>query len=122
MHSSAFARYDRPPITVDAYRPSHVLKKNETVTCAVYAHERWNATGFYLEKGEYSFQAKGQWLGGRIAVGPGGTHGYSVPPLHNVPARRVIDRLVAKPLQTRDPQSGSDILRRASGPWRRGWP
>lgn len=80
VHSSAFARNDRPPITVDAYRPSHVLKKNETVTCAVYTHERWNATGFYLEKGEYSFHAKGQWLGGRIAVGPGGRTGIRFRP------------------------------------------
>jgi hypothetical protein len=73
VHKSVFDRQDCPPITVGEYRRSQVLKVGQTKTCEVYAGQRWNATGLYLEAGQYAFQAEGQWLDRGMAVGPAGT-------------------------------------------------
>ncbi|MGH3873388.1 MAG: DUF2235 domain-containing protein [Pseudonocardiaceae bacterium] len=73
VHTSVFKRQANPPIAMGEYRPSRVLEVNESASCEVYASERWHATGLYLEKGTYSFQAVGQWLDRDLAVGPGGT-------------------------------------------------
>ncbi|HET9256389.1 MAG TPA: DUF2235 domain-containing protein [Pseudonocardiaceae bacterium] len=73
VDESAFARQDAPPITTGDYWPSEVLGVGETARREVYAGERWNATGLYLEEGEYVFHAEGEWLDGDTAVGPGGT-------------------------------------------------
>ncbi len=75
VHPSVFARRTRPPITVGEYRPSHVPRMNESASCEVYAGRAWNATGFYLEEGEYSFRADGEWLDRDNPVGPAGAQG-----------------------------------------------
>jgi uncharacterized protein (DUF2235 family) len=73
VHESVFVRQARPPITVGEYRRSRVLKVGQTETCKVYAREKWNETGLYLEKGRYSFHAEGEWLDRGIAIKPDGT-------------------------------------------------
>jgi hypothetical protein len=73
VHSSVFARRNRPPITAGRYRPSRVLTPGEATSCEVFAGRMWNATGLYLDEGRYSFQAEGEWLDSDLAVGPGGT-------------------------------------------------
>ncbi|MGH3602252.1 MAG: DUF2235 domain-containing protein, partial [Pseudonocardiaceae bacterium] len=73
VHSSVLARRARPPITVGQYRTSRVLQTGESAHCEVYAGRAWNATGFYLDQGRYSFQAEGEWLDRGAPVGPGGT-------------------------------------------------
>ena len=73
VHSSVLARRARPPITVGHYRTSRVLQTGESHTCEVYAGRAWNATGFYLDQGRYSFQAEGEWLDRGVPVGPDGT-------------------------------------------------
>lgn len=87
VHSSAFARRARPPITVGSYRPTRVLAVGEQARCPVYAGDPWNGTGLYLTPGRYRFRAEGEWLDRGLAVGPGGPR-RPVPPVGGVPARR----------------------------------
>ncbi|MGI9002528.1 MAG: DUF2235 domain-containing protein [Pseudonocardia sp.] len=73
VDGSVFIRQARPPIAAGAYRPSRVLAVGETVSCAVFANEPWNAPGWYLEPGQYAFEATGEWLDRGVPVGPRGT-------------------------------------------------
>jgi hypothetical protein len=52
-----------------------VLAPGQSETVEVFARELWNETGLYLEAGEYSFTAAGEWLDGDIAAGPAGATG-----------------------------------------------
>ena len=74
VHESAFARYARPPIVTGPYRPSRVLTVGGHANLDVFAGQRWNATGMYLEPGRYSFSGHGEWLDRGQPVGPAGTH------------------------------------------------
>lgn len=75
VHSSVFERQTDPPISLDTYRKTCILKPGETISCTIYAKEHWNETGIYLEKGaQYILTAKGQWTDSNIKCGPGGTH------------------------------------------------
>lgn len=74
LHSSVRQRMTDPPIFQAPYRTSRSLAAGESATLSIYAAERWNTTGLWLEKGvRYVFQAQGQWLDRTIACGPGGT-------------------------------------------------
>lgn len=73
VHSSVFARQACPPITVGQYRTSRELQPGESANCEVYASRPWNAMGLYLERGRYTFQAKGEWLDRGVPVDPGDT-------------------------------------------------
>jgi hypothetical protein len=73
VHSTVFDRQDFPLITVGTYRLGQVLKAGQRESCEVYAGQKWNGTGLYLEAGQYLFEAQGQWLDRGIAVGPDGT-------------------------------------------------
>ena len=73
VHPAALKRQSCAPITQSPYRGSQVLAVGATAGRAVFAREPWNATGLWLEPGEYEFTAAGEWLDGSMAVGPGGT-------------------------------------------------
>ncbi|MGH4016407.1 MAG: phospholipase effector Tle1 domain-containing protein [Pseudonocardiaceae bacterium] len=70
---SVYERHQRPPIGTAPYRPTRVLAPGEAATVSVVAREPWNATGLYLEAGDYTFAATGEWLNVGIASGPAGT-------------------------------------------------
>jgi hypothetical protein len=73
LHPSVLERHLDPPITQAPYRPTRTLPVGEKTRVQVYARERWNATGVFLEPGEYGLAAWGEWLDSRIRSGPGGT-------------------------------------------------
>jgi hypothetical protein len=56
--------YERQKATRDQerpYRPSRTLQPGDTADAVVEATEGWNATGIYLERGRYRFEAAGVW-------------------------------------------------------------
>ncbi len=62
FHSSALLRQKVSPIPYPAYHPTKILGPGESVAIDIYAGERWNNTGLYLEKGhQYQFSATGEW-------------------------------------------------------------
>lgn len=74
IHESAIERQQNPPIYLNSYRKTYMLKPGDEMTCTIYAKDHWNETGIYLEKdAHYKFSAKGQWTDGDIKCGPGGT-------------------------------------------------
>ncbi|MGH4027156.1 MAG: DUF2235 domain-containing protein [Pseudonocardiaceae bacterium] len=72
---SAYERHQNPPIGHAPYRPTRVLARGQSATVSVSAREPWDETGLYLEAGDYSFAATGEWLDARIPSGPAGTTG-----------------------------------------------
>lgn len=73
VHSSARARHRNPPLIQQGYWPTRLLEPGQPQTVPVYARERWNATGLFLEKGQtYQLRAQGQWLDGAVKCGPDG--------------------------------------------------
>jgi hypothetical protein len=73
LHASARARQQQPPITQAPYRPTRLLGVGEAKTLDVFAAERWNDTGLYLEAGaRYRFAASGEWLDATIPCSPAG--------------------------------------------------
>lgn len=71
MHPSAIDRFDNPPLNQLSYWPTSPA--GETATVDVFARERWNATGVYLEAGvTYKLKASGEWLDSSIPCGPDG--------------------------------------------------
>lgn len=74
-HPSAWQRDQVPPITQSPYHlPTVLLKKDQPAVREVYAINKWNETGIYLEKGAtYRFTAEGEWLDKNVACGPNGT-------------------------------------------------
>jgi uncharacterized protein (DUF2235 family) len=73
LHSSAYERHLTPSITGGRYRPSRVPVAGSEETVEVFADRPWNATGLFLEPGEYELSADGQWRSGTVAAGPTGT-------------------------------------------------
>jgi hypothetical protein len=73
IHIGAIDRHYTPPITESPYHPTERLAPGATTQHAVYAVERWNALGLYLEAGAtYRFSATGEWLDRDIPCGPKG--------------------------------------------------
>jgi hypothetical protein len=72
--------YDRqtekdPPITSGPYRQTDKVRAGYSKTVEVFARDPWNDTGLYLEPGEYTFEAEGEWFDQDISSGPGGSTG-----------------------------------------------
>jgi hypothetical protein len=75
FHASSIERHRNPPITQAPYHPTRKLGVNEEASLPVYAGQRWNRTGIYLEAGAtYQLTAAGEWLDRTIASGPEGTN------------------------------------------------
>lgn len=73
VHVSVLERQKNPPIAQAPYRTSWLLQPGESRTVEIFAQPHWNETGIYLERGaEYGFEARGQWLDGKIKCGPNG--------------------------------------------------
>lgn len=74
LDASALDRHLDPPLDQGDYWPSRAVAPGKPAQMSIYARERWNATGLYLEAGvTYRFAAEGEWLDASIACGPGGT-------------------------------------------------
>jgi hypothetical protein len=73
LHASALARQINPPITQGDYWPGRLLGAGERASMDVYASQRWNATGLYLEAGvTYRLAGSGEWLDGSAPFSPAG--------------------------------------------------
>ncbi|MBT9386320.1 DUF2235 domain-containing protein [Pseudooceanicola sp. CBS1P-1] len=74
LHPSALARHRNPPLAQGGYWKTRRLAAGEHATVDVFAQERWNRTGLYLEAGAtYRLVAEGEWMDGGITCPPGGT-------------------------------------------------
>jgi uncharacterized protein (DUF2235 family) len=71
LHPAALARHATPPINQSPYRLTKRLT-DKPMKIEIYARERWNTTGIWLEPGTYQFSAEGEWLDRSIPAGPGG--------------------------------------------------
>lgn len=76
LHQSVYTRHETPPITSGPYRTTRTLAPGESATVSVSARDPWNWTGLYLDTGEYTFAATGEWTDLNIASGPAGTTGW----------------------------------------------
>ncbi len=103
LHESVHKRQQTPPITSGSYRATRVLAVGRSETVDVFARKAWNDTGLYLEAGDYTFAARGEWRDGGSWSDPAGTTG---------PAqfRPIVERLVGT-LST----LGQKLFRRLSG-------
>jgi type VI secretion system (T6SS) phospholipase Tle1-like effector len=76
IHISAQERQGRPPIFQAPYRDIVQLEPGEECRLSVYARDKWNWTGIYVEPmQEYEFSARGEWLHWGLAAGPRGCTG-----------------------------------------------
>jgi hypothetical protein len=63
LHSSVLDRQLASPIQYPEYWPTRHLQPEASLTIDIYARERWNYTGLYLEENEeYVFEAFGTWV------------------------------------------------------------
>jgi len=62
----------------EQYRPSRTLVPGEMADVRIEADRGWNATGLYLEGGEYRFAATGEWSTAFGRCGPGGLKRWPV--------------------------------------------
>lgn len=76
LHETVFDRYVAKMLTAAPYRPTRVLHSGIEATVTVAAQKPWNDTGLYLEPGNYTFEAKGEWFDARVGSGPSGTTGW----------------------------------------------
>jgi hypothetical protein len=76
IHYTAQDRRERPPISQAPYRESIQLKVGEQTTIKVFAQQKWNWTGIYVNPTEeYEISARGEWMHwflGTIKSGPAG--------------------------------------------------
>lgn len=106
LHDSAWRRHQDPPIGQAPYRPSRRIPENQTWSGSIFARERWNETGIWLEAGAtYSFQASGEWIDLYNRCGPQGMDDgkfrpgkiiYSLPDLFIAPLEHAYQRLTGK--------------------------
>jgi len=74
IHPAVFERQRFSPINYEPYHPTTLLAPGESVTVDVFARERWNRSGVYLEQGAaYRFAATGAWQDARDACDWRGT-------------------------------------------------
>ncbi|MGF6889673.1 uncharacterized protein (DUF2235 family) [Nocardia sp. GAS34] len=76
LHSSVYERHQTPPIVTGPYRPTKMLTPGESSTVTVSARDPLNWTGLYLEAGDYTFAATGEWTDLGIRSGPAGPVGW----------------------------------------------
>jgi len=63
LDESTLERNAEPPLLQGDYWRQRGLPPGQKVTVDIYAIERWNRTGFYLEANRaYRFEASGQWV------------------------------------------------------------
>ena len=73
VNASARERAANPPLSQPDYWPTRRLAPGDSQSLDVFAGDRWNPTGLYLEAGvAYRFEAQGEWLDGNIACTPDG--------------------------------------------------
>jgi hypothetical protein len=73
LNPGAVTRQANPPIAQGDYWPTRLLAPGEQTAMDIYAAQRWNATGLYLEAGvRYRFTASGEWLDGTAKFSPAG--------------------------------------------------
>ncbi|UWQ74408.1 DUF2235 domain-containing protein [Leisingera sp. M658] len=73
VDSSARKRQNDPPLSQSGYWKTKTLAQGQCHMLDVYARERWNATGLFLEKSvKYNFKATGEWLDASIHCSPDG--------------------------------------------------
>lgn len=78
VHDSVYDRQRDRILVAPPYRPTTVLTTDRpTATVEVFARLPWNDTGLYLEPGDYTFGAEGEWQDRRVWSGPEGTTGLS---------------------------------------------
>lgn len=77
VHPSVYERQANSPIAQNPYHPTVALKPGESHDAIdVFALQRWNDTGVYLEANAcYQLTATGQWLDRNIKCGPEGVKG-----------------------------------------------
>lgn len=74
VDDSVLQRQSLPSLLNGRYRPEKTLLAGHSATVDVFARERWNATGVWLEAGiQYCFSATGKWLDSSIPCDAGGT-------------------------------------------------
>ena len=70
---TALDRHTAPPIHQSPYHIDKQVPSSDPVTCNIFARERWNETGLWLEAGiKYKFAAEGEWLDSSIKCSPNG--------------------------------------------------
>ena len=75
LHDSVLSRLANPPISQPHFHRQTSLAPEGTQV-EVFATERWNETGLWLEGGvRYEFSAAGQWVDGSASCGPEGRGG-----------------------------------------------
>ncbi|NEV64487.1 DUF2235 domain-containing protein [Thiorhodococcus minor] len=63
LHPSAWERHQVPPIRQSPYRRTKCLAPGEAWSRDIFARDRWNDTGVWLDaKAKYRFEASGEWL------------------------------------------------------------
>lgn len=73
LHPSVWERHKVPPISQAPYRRTLDLEPGHSASFDVFAGERWNDTGLWLEAGKaYHFSAQGEWIDQRHRCGPDG--------------------------------------------------
>jgi len=73
LHPSVWERHRVPPISQAPYRPSRELAPGQGLSLDVFARERWNETGLWLEAdATYQFSAEGEWVDKNHRCGPDG--------------------------------------------------
>jgi len=73
LHASTCERFVNPPLAQGDYWKTQTVVPGQGITADVYARERWNRTGFYLEAGvTYSFIATGEWMDAQDKFSPAG--------------------------------------------------
>ncbi len=74
IHKSGRDRNGNSPLAQGDYWKTRIVEAGEAVSVDVFAREKWNNTGIYLEQGvSYEFAASGTWIDGSIVCGPAGT-------------------------------------------------
>ncbi|HFP9377025.1 TPA: DUF2235 domain-containing protein [Raoultella ornithinolytica] len=74
VDASVIQRQSQPMLLHGRYRPLIDVTAEHPATFDVFARERWNATGIWLEAGvEYRFMATGKWVDGSVPCDAGGT-------------------------------------------------
>jgi len=78
IHKSVFDRQKNPPLTQPNYWPTKIFAKGKTLKMDVFARQRWNYTGVYLEAGQsYELTASGEWLDASMKANANGIKKYS---------------------------------------------
>jgi hypothetical protein len=73
LHDSTLTRNQNPPLAQGDYWPTVAAGAVVGNRIHIYAAERWNFTGLYLEAGRaYEFKASGEWVDGKDRFSPAG--------------------------------------------------